>query len=286
MPTPVTSTSGRNATCGPVRGRDLRARRPPLPARARRSLFPDARDGTASPVALLVLFLPHPQATAGGPPDPQAVAARVGGEPIFLGEVLEGAGSLALVGKETFGEGKGTRQRLLQRLITARLLYLDGRDRRLDHSRLYEEDLHAFADPVLAARYLEQLRRRQTVSEDEIARAWSTGFPAEVKGPDAAQRSRIVQQILQTRMEQVRDAEVARLRQTERVTVHREALAPAGDAARDQLTAVASVGAEDLTWRRGATQLREIPTRRGASRAGGAPDCDASPRRRRTPPRP
>ena len=81
---------------------------------------------------------------------PGAVAARVADEPIYLSELTEGAGSLALLGHEDIGDQPGTRARLLERLITARILYLDGRDRHVEQSRRYQDDLGAMSDAILA----------------------------------------------------------------------------------------------------------------------------------------
>jgi parvulin-like peptidyl-prolyl isomerase len=205
------------------------------------------------PLLALCLATPAP-----AEPDVQAVAARVGGEPIFLGELLEGAGSLALVGREHAGEQPGTRERLLERLITARLLARDGRDRRLDQTAAYRDDQRAFADPILAARYLEHLRGEQQVSEDEILRAWQGEQGATAAAPDAGQRGRIAQQLRDHRARARRDAEVERLRRAAAVVVQRAALDPTGDADRADATVVATVGDAPITWRRARAQLAPV----------------------------
>lgn len=205
----------------------------------RGSLRAARRTGAAACAALLALALPG--AAAG--PDARAVAARVGGQPIFLGEILEGASSLALVGKENVGDQPGTRERLLERLITARLLYLDGRDRRLDRSERYREDLRAFADPILATRYVERLRAREAPSRED---------------PAVAKRGRAAREELEARTRAIRTAEVEHLRARTRIVVRRDALDPALDTERGETAVVATVGDTAITWRRVRRELAHL----------------------------
>lgn len=201
-------------------------------------------------IALIAPLLLTGLAPAVAQPDPQAVAARVGGAPILLREVIDATGSLALVGKEHAGEQPGARERVLERLITARVLTLDGRDRRLDQTPEYREDLRAFTDPVLAARYTERLRREQQVSAADLDRAWQRGHPDVAGGPPGSERAHLVRQILDERVRERRAAEMERLRRATAVSVHREALDPAGDHSRADATTVATVGEQPLSWRR------------------------------------
>ncbi len=182
------------------------------------------RRGRAALVAAALvagaLLVPHAARAAGL--DPKAVAARVGDEPIYVGELAEGAASLALVGAQDVGERPGAREQLLERLIVSRLLYLDGVARGLEHDPRVEDDVAAAGDATLAARWLEQLRRR------------GCGKPG-TSCPDPAA---------------IRAAELARLRATTTVAIDEAALDPGRDAGRDPNAAVARVGTRALRWRR------------------------------------
>lgn len=151
------------------------------------------------------------------------IAARVADEPIYLGELLETASSLALVGKEHAAEQPGARERMLERLIVARLLYLDGRDRHLDRRQSYRDDRQATSDAILAARYLEDLRRRRC--------AVGSGDRCPELGT-------------------LRSEEVARLRPANAITIDAAALDPNRDPGRDEQAAVARIGDATLSWRR------------------------------------
>jgi hypothetical protein len=154
--------------------------------------------------------------------DPGVVAARVGDEPIYVGELLEGAASLALIGQQDVGERPGTREQLLERLIVARLLYLDGEARGLESDPRFRDDLAAAGDATLAARWLEDLRRRGCAKP-----ATSCAEPAALRA-----------------------AELARLRAATAVTIDEAALDPSLDATREPAAPVAHAGARAVSWRR------------------------------------
>ena len=204
----------------------------------------------------LLLLLTPILATAAGP-DPQAVAAKVGDEEILLGEVLQGVSSLAVLGKEDVPNRPGAREQFLERLITSRLLYLDGRDRGLDQGALYQEDLRIAFDPTLAARYLEHHLDRQPVTEEEILAAFHKEQGSAADPLTSERRVRLRKKVLEERRIAVQEAEVVRLRTAAKVAIHRENLDPAGDVARAPLTPVATVDGEVIPWRR---LLHKLPT--------------------------
>jgi PPIC-type PPIASE domain len=187
---------------------------------------------------LCVVLGATPVAAAG--PDPAAVAARIGGEPVFLGEILQGASSLALVGKEHAGEHHGTRERFLEHLITARLLYLDGRDRKLDAGPLYREDLRIYTDSILAARYVDWLRSQQQVSDAELI---EHAGDRPLDSLSTSQRQRLTREIVDARLPALRQQEAARLRGT-RVTVK-----PVASPEPAPRTPVATVDDQVILWR-------------------------------------
>ena len=203
-------------------------------------------------ITLLALILPLTALAA--PPDPKAIAARVGDEVVTLGELLSAVGSLAVVGAENAPNAPSARARMLERLITARLLYLDGRERKLDQTPLYEQDLHAFTDPSLAATYVDRLQKSHPLTDAAFQAA---ARKAGVTEPSALLRLR--GKLLTEHEQEVRAEEIARLRQGVEITIHEENLDPAGDEARAPLTPVATVGGEVIAWRRLLPMLPATP---------------------------
>ncbi len=172
-------------------------------------------------LAALAVLVPHGTARASGL-DSGAVAARVGGEPIYVGEIVEGAASLALVGQQEVGERPGTREQLLERLVVAHVLFLDGEARGLERDPRLVDEVAAAEDATLAARWLEQLRRRE----------------CDATGPACADPG--------TR----RATEVARLRAASAVTIDDDALDPSADATRAATAPIGRIGDRVVRWRR------------------------------------
>jgi hypothetical protein len=185
---------------------------------------------SARPLHLFALILTFPVVcVAEAVPGP--IAARVADEPIYLAELTEGASSLALVGYEDIRDRPGTRERLLERLITARVLYLDGNDRHLDQSPRYRADLGAMSDAILAARQLEALRQRECAAAGGGHRCAITTA-------------------------ELRERELSRLHASAKVTIDEASLDPAHDAGRDELAPVARIGEEEISWRRFLSEVR------------------------------
>lgn len=189
--------------------------------------------GSRRPLSLLALALIFPVMGA-AEAAPRPVAARVADEPIYLAELTEGASSLALVGHEDIGDRPGTRERVLERLVTARILYLDGCDRQLDQSERYRDDLGAMSDAILAARQLEALRQHECAA--------AGGPPCTIAPAD------------------LRTREVSRLRAAVKVTIDAASLDPGRDAGRDPRTPVARIGQEEISWRRLLSEVRTAGT--------------------------
>ncbi len=207
---------------------------------------------TRTLATLLLLVLPLTAKAAA--PDPKAVAARVDGEVITLGELLTSVGSLAVVGQEDLPDRPSARTQMLERLITARLLYLDGRDRKLDRTPLYAQDLHAFLDPMLAATYVQRLLASHPFDEEAFRAA------AKAKGlTDPRAMIRLRAKMAADHEKKVKADELARLWQAAKVKIHRENLEPAGDERRDPLAPVATVDGEVIAWRRLLPKLPATP---------------------------
>ncbi|HBB40542.1 MAG: hypothetical protein COW73_07780 [Nitrospirae bacterium CG18_big_fil_WC_8_21_14_2_50_70_55] len=193
---------------------------------------------------LLILFLPVTGAQA-APPNPTAVAAEVANETIRLGEILSAAGSLPIIGAENTPNAPSTRGQMLERLITARLLYLDGRDRKLDQTPLYDQDLHAFADPTLAASYLQRLQQDHPLTDEAFRAAVEKGGAT-----DPAAQLRLRGKLLADHEQQLRADAATRLRAGAKIAIHKENLEPANDVPRDPLAPVATVDRATIRWRR------------------------------------
>ena len=184
-------------------------------------------------------------------PDNSAVIAKVGDEEITFGQVNTMMNSSAVVGVSVPALGTTQRQKtaivLLDKIISANLLYLDGLKHGADKEPGYERDLQAFSDGVIAGLYRKQeLRAELDVSDAEVDAYLKQANVSGTPGADerAAVRSSLRKQKLDAQESRLR----ARIREGVSITVDRAELDPAGDEIRPDAVVVAKVGAQTVTW--------------------------------------
>jgi len=219
----------------------------------------------ASCVALLAAAPGTPLAKAGegpaaaiaseraeSPRSPSEVIARVGDQDITFNEINTALNSSAIVGVSVPALGTPERDTvritLLDRFVSANLLYVDARKQGLDEDPVYRNEVARFDDVMLAGLYQRQLLGGDiAVSEAEIQASLEKNFTAGTElTPDlrASIESKLRRDKYKDRMAGARSA----IRDGVEVFAHEESLAPAGDAGRADDVVVAEIDGERLTW--------------------------------------
>jgi peptidyl-prolyl cis-trans isomerase C len=208
-------------------------------------------------------------------PDASVVIAAVGDEEITFGQINTMMNSSAVVGVSVPALGTPQRQGvaivLLDKIISANLLYLDALRHGADKEPTYQRDVQTFSDGVIAGLYRKQeLRADIQVSDQEIddyaRKAIESGTP-----PDADARMAIRSALRKQKLDAQETRLRERLRQGVEVTIDRAELDPAGDVVRPEATVVAKVGDQVVTW--GEAQGALLAESKRASMSGGRLDA-------------
>ena len=184
--------------------------------------------------------------------DPDDLIARVGDQIITYSEINTMMNSSAIVGLSMpelgTPERDTVRLTLLDKHISANLLYLDALKQGVDQEPGYQQGLATFSDAILTALYRQRFVVEDIdVTDDEIKEffdnsvAQGTEFTDEVR---AGIEARIRKQRFKTRMVALR----MELREGVEVIVDEEELNPDDDEVRVDSTTVASVDGKAITW--------------------------------------
>lgn len=199
------------------------------------------------PLLLNIVFPSMPFAA-----EQQDVIARVGDEVITFQQIDTMINSSALIGLDipTPGTPERNKARLdvLDKVITADLLYLDAKKKGLDKNLDYQQGVKAFADNTLAVLYKEKvLVGDLPVSQAEIRDYYKknikpgTELTKDVKlGIEATIRK----EKLKARTEGMRQ----RIRQGTTVAVMSKELEPSGDSSRKESAIVARINNDEIHW--------------------------------------
>jgi parvulin-like peptidyl-prolyl isomerase len=218
----------------------------------------------ASCAALLLTTPGTPKAKAGeGPsagvteaaPSPQPpgdLIARVGDQTITFGEINTALNSSAVVGVSIPALGTPERDTvrimLLDRFVSANLLYLDARKQGLDRDPAYRREVERFDNAILAGLYRQhRLLGEISVSEEEVqAYSEKTMVPGTELTPDirAGIESKLRREKVKQKLANVRP----QIRDGVSVVVHAEDLALAGDDARADSLSLAEIDGEPVIW--------------------------------------
>ena len=180
------------------------------------------------------------------------VIARVGDQPITFNQLSTMLNSSAIVGLSIPALGTPERDQvrltLLDKVISANLLYLDAVKQGLDKDPAYQRDLQRFSNSMLAHVYRQKyLRGANDVTEEEV-RAYfdnnivaGTEYSDEVKAPIKAM-------LRKQRFGEGTAATRKRLREGVEVVVQEKELDSKDDAVRDDTEVMATVYGEAITW--------------------------------------
>lgn len=194
------------------------------------------------------------------------VIARVGDQAIHFGEINTVLNSSAIVGVSIPAIGTPERDTaritLLDKFISANLIYLDARRHGLDQDPDYRRQVERFDDAILAGVYRQKLLLGDiAVSDEEIQGYYHQRMPhgteltPEIRaGIDATLRRDKARARLAEARSHIRDGVT--------VVLHEENLDAAGDAERAGTVPLAEIDGEAITW--GAIRDKIIAAGKGA----------------------
>jgi peptidyl-prolyl cis-trans isomerase C len=215
-------------------------------------------------IALLAACSEEPAETAGPVTDaaapaevaaiqePDDVIATVGDQFITFSQINTMLNSSAIVGLSI--PALGTPQRdtvritLLDKLISANLIYLDARQKGLDKDPVYLADLEHFSDSMLAMLYqTKYLSSGITISDEDIDTFLKANFAEGTELTDDIRR--IIEATLRKQRFEAQTATLRiRLREGVDIRLVDEEMDPAEDAVRDDSATLATIDGKPLTW--------------------------------------
>jgi len=180
------------------------------------------------------------------------VIARVGDQEITYGELNTMLNSSAIVGLSVPALGTPERNRvritLLDKAVSANLLYLDALQHSMDKDPVYVHDMQVFSDGILAALY----RQKYLIGEIEVTDAEVRDFFDKSVAPGTKMtddiRLGIEAAIRKQRFKDRTATMQVRLREGVEVDIDASVLKSAGDDEREDAAEVASIDGEPVRW--------------------------------------
>lgn len=194
------------------------------------------------------------------------VIARVGDQTITFSEVNTALNSSAIVGVSVPALGTPERDTvritLLDRFVSANLMYLDARKQGVDKDPRYRRELERFDNATLADLYWQrQLIGEVAVTEEEIQAYYNDNIVAGTElTPDL--QATIESKLRSDKVREQRASARSHIRNGVQVTVYEENLATDGVAERADSVVLADIDGEPLTW--GSVKDRIVDAGKGA----------------------
>ena len=196
--------------------------------------------------------------------EPMDVIARVGSEPITFREINTMINSAAIVGLSMPELGSPERDTvritLLDKLITANLLYLDALEKGVDKDPGYQREVAQFRDAVLAKRYRsEHLIGEIVVTEQDVLDFYKTNISEETELNEelkAGIEATIRKQRMKERIASIRE----RLREGHKSVIAVSDLDPEDDQVRSDDDEVANLDGVAITWGEVKSSLQRAKT--------------------------
>jgi peptidyl-prolyl cis-trans isomerase C len=151
---------------------------------------------------------------------------------------------------------------VLDKVISANLLYLDAKRQGLDKDPVYQRELRAFADGMLASQYRHKFMAGEiTVSEEEIQAFFDKTMVEDTEMTDDL-HTQIESSLRKRKLQERLVAQQAELRKDIEVDVYTGNLDPAGDETRADDVPLAAFDEEVITW--GDARISLIAAGKGA----------------------
>ncbi|MGB5540504.1 MAG: peptidyl-prolyl cis-trans isomerase [Gammaproteobacteria bacterium] len=185
-------------------------------------------------------------------PQPEDVVASVGDETITYSLLNTMLNSSAVVGLSIPALGTPERKQviitLMDKAISANLLYLDAREQGVDQSATYRQDIRRFEDAILASLYRDKhIYTDIQVSEEEIQEQFgSTAEEGDELADDA--RLAIEASLRNAKLNTLKTRLQSRIREGASVKIEPDVLNPNKDDERTDDTIVARVNGTTVAW--------------------------------------
>jgi parvulin-like peptidyl-prolyl isomerase len=180
------------------------------------------------------------------------VIAKVGDQAISFNQINTMLNSSAVVGVSVPALGTPERDTarivVLDKVISANLLYLDAKRQGLDKNPIYQRDMRNFTNGMLASQYRQRFMAGEVlVSEEEVQAFYQeTMVPGTEMTDDL--HTQIEAALRKRKLHERLAAQRAELRKGLEVDVYTGNLNPAGDDTRADDVTMAEIGEEVITW--------------------------------------
>jgi parvulin-like peptidyl-prolyl isomerase len=181
-----------------------------------------------------------------------AVIAEVGDQPITMNLLNTMLNSSAIVGLSIPALGTPKRDRvrlqLLDKAVSANLLYLDALDKGVDKDPAYQQAVSRFQDAILAMQYRKKyVIGDLEVTDEEIQEFFNNRIAPGTEFTDEV-RTAIEASIRKERVQGRTTTMRIRLREGTEVVINEDHLDPAADAGRRDTEVVASIDDQPVLW--------------------------------------
>ena len=240
---------------------------------------------TGSIVAALLMLPVCATGTVAADAQPEAtpvsdVIARVGDQTITFSEISIAMNSSAIVGVSIPALGTPERDTaritVLDKFVSANLLYLDALKQGTDKDPGYQRTISRFSNAILAGLYRKRNQTGEIPVTDEEVQAWYTQNVAKDTELTDDVRLQIESRLRRDKLHQRMAAAAKSLRDDVKITVYEQNLLQKDDENRADSTPLAEVGTETITW--GELKDKIIAIGKGATMAD--PLAFAAPARR------
>ena len=208
------------------------------------------------------------------------VIAKVGDQTITFSEINTALNSSAVVGLSIPALGTPERDTaritLLDRFVSANLLYLDALKQGVDKNPGYRKAITRFSNAILAGLYRQRILAGDiAVSEEEVQAYYKDHIAPDTELTDDA-RQQIEATLRRQKLHERLAAAEKTLRDDVKVVVYPDNLALKDDETRAEDTPLAEVGTETITW--GQVNDRIIAAGKGATMADATASEDKARR--------
>lgn len=185
-------------------------------------------------------------------PQHSDLVAKVEDEEITYGQLNTIINSSAMVGLSIPALGTPERHQavlsVLDKVITANLLYLDALDKGKDRLPEYQEDIRRFEDAVIASLYRSQVMIGDIpVSQEEIEAYYKKNIKKDVELNDDV-RLAIEAKLRKQKLQALQDSLRERLREGVRIEIDKDKLKSANTYQRKDEDVIVHIDDEVLTW--------------------------------------
>ncbi len=183
---------------------------------------------------------------------PKDVIAKVGDQTITFSEIEIMINSSDMVGMPIPARGTSARNEvrlvLLDKVISANLLYLDALKKGMQNNPVYQQDMEGFSRAMLASLYREkQGFENITVTDAEVRNFYKNNIAAGTPFTPEM-RLGIEARLRKERFKARKGSLQKRLREGVEIVIDQTKLDPKGDESRASTEVVARIGQETITW--------------------------------------